>query len=213
MLKIILLKHSQNFTVKKKKSKDHRKCRSICLQVRGSYLLLHSCLWELCQAEQKHMFPSSGSKTAILSPQQQAGTWLTLRQCDCTAAVSDLGSTLAKNKLVSMFLTKYMQSQWDFQLSSFWFYEGLFSVCYFQITFNCVLKSLELLSGGLEAAGKKFKYLKQFVNMPLPLIRQVPLDYFQSNWSITNSKIEIDFLRMHRLRNILGSLKRCWSTF
>lgn len=87
------------------------------------------------------------------------------------------------------------------------------SICYFQITVNCVLQSQELLSGSLQAAGKKSKYLKQFVNMPLPLIRQVPFDYFQSNWSITNTKIEIDFLRMHRLRNILGSLNRCWSTY
>lgn len=82
------------------------------------------------------------------------------------------------------------------------------SVCYFQITCNRVLRTQELPSESLQAAGKKFKYLKQFVNMPLPLIRQVPLDYFQSNWIVTNTKIEINFLRMHRLRNVLGSFNR-----
>lgn len=82
------------------------------------------------------------------------------------------------------------------------------SVCYFQITCNHVLRTQELPSESLQAAGKKFKYLKQFVNMPLPLIRQVPLDYFQSNWIVTNTKIEINFLRMHRLRNVLGSFNR-----
>lgn len=33
------------------------------------------------------------------------------------------------------------------------------SAYYFQITFNCILQSQELLCGSLQAAGKMFKYL------------------------------------------------------